>query len=396
MMAGIGPDPGVVKPGGNIGSAGVRRAGRPSVPRRRARTAPGDPPEPTASGPRTRRPRPSRPAAPRGRGGRQPTGGRLEAVAAADPCHAARSAPRSRLSSETAAKAATVAVASRTSRHGRAPRRPRWRGGPRAEHEPAPRRAIDATARRTSGYRRTTTMPAAIPTSTGTAAISGSKPATARRSSPRVRRAPGGGSAPPIASATTRPSSDQPCGLTRPTARSSSRGAGPRDRTIGTTVAATTVTAIATTAAVAADRGRAGAPPAPGPRRAAATIAPGTAMSRPSTTAGPSTCRPEAPRLRASDIVARRRRAARTAISARVATPTSAGPSAITAMIPAAAAQRAAMRLEDRRHAGAQRGVVGGRDVRRGVATMSRWKSATSRSGDRSSIRVGSRNSRHE
>ena len=64
-------------------------------------------------------------------------------------------------------------------------------------------------------------------------------------------------------------------------------------------------------------------------------------MSRPSTTAGPSTWRPEAPRLRASAIVACRRRAARTAISARVATPTSAGPSAITAMIPSAAAQRA-------------------------------------------------------
>ena len=53
------------------------------------------------------------------------------------------------------------------------------------------------------------------------------------------------------------------------------------------------------------------------------------------------TCRPEAPRLRASAIVARRRRAASTAISPSVATPTSAGPSAITAMIPSAAAQRA-------------------------------------------------------
>ena len=118
-------------------------------------------------------------------------------------------------------------------------------------------------------------------------------------------------------------------------------GAGPRDRTIETTVAATTVTAIATTAAVAAivgDRSAAGTRATAMP---AATIAPGTAMSRPSTTAGPSTCRPEAPRLRASDIVARRWRAASTAIRARVATPTRAGPSAITAMIPAAAVQRA-------------------------------------------------------
>ena len=56
---------------------------------------------------------------------------------------------------------------------------------------------------------------------------------------------------------------------------------------------------------------------------------------------GTTTCRPDAPRLLASDIVARRRREARTAISASVATATSAGPSAMTAMIPSAAAQRA-------------------------------------------------------
>ena len=101
------------------------------------------------------------------------------------------------------------------------------------------------------------------------------------------------------------------------------------------------MTAIATTAAAATIVGDRTASGTSAMAIAAARIAPGTAISRPSTMAGTTTWRPEAPRLRASAMVACRRRAASTAISPSVATPTSAGPSAMTAMIPSAAAQRA-------------------------------------------------------
>ena len=91
---------------------------------------------------------------------------------------------------------------------------------------------------------------------------------------------------------------------------------------------------------------------------AAATIAPGTAISRPSTTAGTSTWRPEAPRLRASAIVARRRRAASTAISPSVATPTSAGSQRHDGDDPLGRRPAGLVRLEHRGHPGAQRGVA--------------------------------------
>jgi hypothetical protein len=71
---------------------------------------------------------------------------------------------------------------------------------------------------------------------------------------------------------------------------------------------------------------------------AAASSAAGAATRRPSTAEGTMTWERDAPRLRASSIVVRRRRAARIPTSASVATATSAGPTAVTATMASAAA----------------------------------------------------------
>ena len=110
---------------------------------------------------------------------------------------------------------------------------------------------------------------------------------------------------------------------------------------MGITVPSRTATDVATTMATAAsvsDRRPEGT------ARAAAGIAiaaDGSASRSPSARTGPTTCPGEAPRLRARDIVVRRRRAARIAINARVATATRAGPTATTAKMDSAALQRA-------------------------------------------------------
>ena len=196
------------------------------------------------------------------------------------------SAPRSRLSSETAAKAATVAVASRTrstaerrAALGRAPGREHERRSPR----PPSGDRRDARARRggTGGRRRCRPRCRPGPARRRSA---GRSRRSLRRSSRRSGHARGAGRPPPTATATIRPSNTSRRGLTRPTTRSSSRGAGPRDRTIETTVAVTTVTAMATTAAVAAIVGDSSAAGTSATAIAAATSAAGTAMSRPSTT----------------------------------------------------------------------------------------------------------------
>ncbi len=156
------------------------------------------------------------------------------------------------------------------------------------------------------------------------------------------------------------------------------------------------MTAIATTAATPASVGDSRASGIRATATIAASNAPGTAISSPSTIAGTSTWPPEAPRLRARAIVACLRRAASTAISASVATATSAGPIAMTAMIPSAAAQRAwcASRIAaiPVRSAVSIEGVM----FADGYRTSSRRKSVASVASDRSLIRSGSRNSRHE
>ena len=64
---------------------------------------------------------------------------------------------------------------------------------------------------------------------------------------------------------------------------------------------------------------------------------------------GTTTCRPDAPRLLASDIVARRRREARTAISASVATRDQRRPERHDRDDPLRRRPARAVRLEDRR-----------------------------------------------
>ena len=272
---------------------------------------------------------------------------RLEAVAAADRLPR-RHAPRrvSRLSSDVAANAADGRGREQDEQHGRrgaalaspAARRARGPGrGRGGRWRRQPRSAI--------GYSRTTTIPAATPTRTGTAAISGSNPPTA----PRELTACEAALAEQVGGADRERHDEsldhEPAGADPAHDAVAVPAAGParaddrHDRRHVTTV----TTAIATTAAAATivgDRVPAGT--------SAMAIAAASDRARARRPAAPSTMTGHdhlaargaaAPRERHRRPPPARRPARRSAPS--VATATSAGPSAMTAMIPSAAAQRA-------------------------------------------------------
>ena len=183
-------------------------------------------------------------------------------------------------------------------------------------------------------------------------AVRGRRGDAALAEQPRGRDRRGRRSAPPARGAGCRSARRprRPCAARGPWTARSGR---PSPRAIAT--------ATATTAAAAVTAGSA-RPPARGSRRAPSrSRRPGPRSSRPSSTPATAPGGPRAPRLRASAIVARRRRAARIAISASVAIATSAGPRAVTARIDWRRRPRRLEPVEDRQHAGPQADVVGGR-----------------------------------
>ena len=237
------------------------------------------------------------------------------------------------------------------------PRRPRVPGARRASARGRGRVPRARRPRRSGiGYSRTTRMPAATPTSAGTAAISGSTPEPSVAALTAARPRSRSSSAPPIAAATMSASNISRRALTPATTRSWVSRAGPVPRATRRTVARTAAT-------VDPDDDRHGRPRSSASRPAgtsaiapsAATAPAGSAIRSPSASTGPTTCAPDAPRDRASDIVARRRRAASTAIRPSVPIATSDRPQRHDRDERGRRRPPRPVALEDRQHAGPQR-----------------------------------------